>query len=195
MLLATLTRLARLGRALPSVTNRRVPAKPSAFSFCSIRCAKCRLKTNSATLRALIAPSDLAVCPTSTAIRNFAGWHVSGFDAEMAEAPAPSAAVRRFDSTAWRAGMTVRCLGTAALFFLGATADFDVPLKTSDSQPAWPASTGSSNKTAAAADIAAWRWNQFLPDDSNSTFPEVILFAPRGNMAAADADFNLFDAP
>ena len=119
---------------------------------------------------------------------------VSGFDAEGAEAAASNAAARRFDSTACRAGTTVR-LGAAALLFLGAAADFDVPLKTSDSQPAWPASTGSSNKPTAAADMAAWRRNHFLPDDSNRTFPEVIPFAPRDSMAAADADFNLFDAP
>jgi hypothetical protein len=95
--------------------------------------------------------------------------------------------------------MTVRLgaatLFFATLFFLGAAADFDVPLKTSDSQPAWPASTGSSNKVAAAAARAAWRRNHFLPDDSNRTFPEVIPFAPHGSMAAADADFNPFDAP
>src|SRR5258708_7518352 len=60
-LLAAATRLTRLGRALPSVKSNLVSAKPSAFNFSSIRCARRRLKTNSATLRALIAPSDSAV--------------------------------------------------------------------------------------------------------------------------------------
>src|SRR6266550_320562 len=58
-MLAAATRLTRLGLALPSV-----------------RCARRRLKTNSATLRALVAPSDSAVCPTSRTIRNFEGSHI-----------------------------------------------------------------------------------------------------------------------
>ena len=51
------------GLALPSVRSNLVSAKPSAFNFSSIRCARRRLKTNSATLRALIAPSDWRYVP------------------------------------------------------------------------------------------------------------------------------------
>jgi hypothetical protein len=38
--------------------------KPAAFNFCSTWRASRRLKTNSGTLRALMAPSDAAVCPS-----------------------------------------------------------------------------------------------------------------------------------
>jgi hypothetical protein len=37
------------GPGLPSVRSNLVSAKPSAFNFSSIRCARRRLKTNSAT--------------------------------------------------------------------------------------------------------------------------------------------------
>src|SRR5690242_21643591 len=65
----------RLGRALPSVTISLVQLKPSDFNFSTKRVARRRLKSYSGTLRALIAPSDLRVCPTSTTRRNFAGSH------------------------------------------------------------------------------------------------------------------------
>src|SRR5579859_6755952 len=74
-LLAVATRRARLGRALPSVTISRVQAKPSDFSLSTSRVARFRLNSNSGTLRALIAPSDFLVCPTSTMRWNFAGSH------------------------------------------------------------------------------------------------------------------------
>jgi hypothetical protein len=68
---------------LPSVRSNLVLAKPSAFNFSSICFARRRLKANSETLRALIAPSDSAVCPTSRTIRNFEGSHrvATGFKA------------------------------------------------------------------------------------------------------------------
>src|SRR5258708_24900426 len=106
-LLAAATRLTRLGRALPSVKSNLVSAKHSAFNCSSIRCARRRLKTNSATLRALIAPSDSAVCPTSKTIRNFEGSQLvaTGFKAEGLKAAGPRAA-----------SFTVWCFGLVAGF-------------------------------------------------------------------------------
>src|SRR5204863_3939123 len=105
-LLAAATRLKRLGLALPSVTSNLVSAKPAAFNFSSIRFARRRLKTNSETLRALIAPSDSAVCPTSRTIRNFAGSHrvATGFKAAGLNWTGPTAA----SLTVWRFGEATR---------------------------------------------------------------------------------------
>jgi len=132
------TRLTRLALALPSVSSNLVSEKPSAFSFSSIRCARRRLKTNSATLRALIAPSDWAVCPTSSTIRNFEGTHVvaAGCFKTAGCKPAGDSAA---SLTAWRFGDAARFAGPAGL---GAATRFgDLPcfgelLNTSDSQPA-----------------------------------------------------------
>src|SRR6185295_2330569 len=142
-LLAAATRLTRLRLALPSVRSNLVSAKPSAFNFSSIRFARRRLKTNSETLRALIAPSDSAVCPTSRTIRNFAGSHrvATGFKAAGLKPTGPRAA----SFTVWRFGAAagfvkatdlreVACFDDLTRF--GDLACFDELLKTSDSQPA-----------------------------------------------------------
>src|SRR4030095_8782249 len=106
-LLAAATRLTRLRLALPSVRSNLVSAKPSAFNFASICFARRKLKTNSETLRALIAPSDSAVCPTSRTIRNFAGLQraATGFKAAGFRPTGPRAA-----------SFTARCFGEAAGF-------------------------------------------------------------------------------
>ena len=202
-LLAAATRLTRLGLALPSVTSNLVSAKPSAFNFSSIRCARRRLKTNSATLRALIAPSDSAVCPTSTTIRNFAGSHMLR---PASSGAASGAAARRALCARGGEAASSRppALARRACFwrFVG----FDEPLKISDSQPAWLASIGSSTNAA----IAARRWRGdakrrsrprlsriFSPDDSNPCFPRVIRCSRSRDSMAADrpADFNSLYAP
>ena len=54
------------------------------FARSAIRRASLRLKVNSGTLRALIAPSDSAVCPASTTILNFSGSHFTEVDFEAA---------------------------------------------------------------------------------------------------------------
>src|SRR6476619_6993040 len=130
----------RLGLALPLVKSNLVSAKPSAFNFSSIRCARRRLKTNSATLRALIAPSYSAVCPTSRTIRNFEGSHIvaAGFKAEGLMATGPRAA----SFTVWRFG-ELTCFGDLPCF--------DELLKISDSRPASLTSIGRSTRAAIAA--------------------------------------------
>src|SRR5262249_21225816 len=72
---AAATRVSRLGLALPPVTRSLVSANPSDLNFSSIRFASCKLKSNSGMLRALVAPSDSLVWPTSRMIRNFDGSH------------------------------------------------------------------------------------------------------------------------
>src|SRR6202140_4409536 len=195
--LAAATRLTRLGLALPSVTRSLVSAKPSAFNFSSICRARRRLKANSATLRALIAPSDLAVCPTSRTIRNFAGSHMvaAGFKAEGLKAAGPRAAsltvwgfavwdfaMREF--AVWGFGEATDFAGVAGFAEVTCFGDlpcFDELLKTSDSQPAALASIGSSTNAAIAARRARRRGQTpkpepaiFLPDDSNPTSPRAI---------------------
>src|SRR5260370_20451742 len=80
--LAATMRLNRLGLALPSVTSRLASTKPSDLNLSSIRFASRRLKSNSGTLRALIAPCASAVCPTSRRMGNFDRSHfmATGFD-------------------------------------------------------------------------------------------------------------------
>src|SRR6185369_5817279 len=162
-LLAASTRLTRLRLALPSVSSNLVSVKPSAFNFSSIRFARRRLKTNSETLRALIAPSDSAVCPTSSTIRNFAGSQrvATGFRAAGFNWTGPSAA----SFTAWRFGETARFVATAGLdtltCFAGLACLDDLlcfePLKTSDSHPAWLASIGTSTIAAMATTMVRRR--------------------------------------
>src|SRR3984893_7098185 len=110
--LAAATRLTRL--RLPSVTSSLVSGKPSAFNFSSIRRARRRLKTNSATLRALIAPSESAVCPTSRTIRNFEGSHAVATGFRRFKLAGPRAA----SFTLWGFGEAARlaevaCFGEA----------------------------------------------------------------------------------
>src|SRR5260370_41144603 len=80
--LAATMRLNRLGLALPSVTSRLASTKPSDLNLSSIRFASRRLKSNSGTLRALIAPGASAVCPTSRRMGNFdrSNFKATGFD-------------------------------------------------------------------------------------------------------------------
>src|SRR4051794_17845188 len=100
-------------------------------------------------LRALIAPSDSAVWPTSTTMRNFVGSQVgaTGFAVEGFEAGGVKAACFRSSSFATSrfgaaAGFGAATgLGLAARFAsaagLGDWPCFDEPLNISDSQPAW----------------------------------------------------------
>ena len=137
------------------------------------------MKTNSATLRALVAPSDSALCPTSRTIRNFEGSHIvaTGFEAEGFKVTGPRAA-----------SFTARGFGEAAGFarvarFGEVTCVGDLPglgelLKTSESQPASLPSIGRSTNAAIAA-MMVRRQGQtpkpdpanFFPDDSNPYFP------------------------
>src|SRR6202011_2743279 len=119
--------------------------------------------TNSATLRALIAPSDEAVCPTSRTIRNFEGSQMvaRGFGAGKFKAAGPRAAsftvwcfsgadfakVARFGELARFGG--VAGFGEESCF--GDLPCFDEPLKTSCSQPASLTSIGRSTNAAIAA--------------------------------------------
>src|ERR1700746_3051405 len=117
MLLAAATRLTRLGCALPVVTKSVVSAIPPAFSCPAIRPASFRLKANSGTLRALIAPSDSAVCPTSTTILNFAGSHVTAADFEAADFDASDFDASDFDASDFDASdLALRGFGAAARF-------------------------------------------------------------------------------
>src|SRR5581483_11213650 len=144
---AAVTRLKRLGLALPAVTRSLVSLKPSAFNFSSICRARRRLKANSGTLRALLAPSDSAVCPTSRAIRNFAGSQLGGVSFKFKLA-GPNAA----SLTCWELGATSRvaeracfdeaCFGEAS--WLEDLSCFDEPLKRCDEEPAVPGSIGRS---------------------------------------------------
>ena len=147
-LLATATRLKRLGLALPSVTSNLVLAKPSAFNFCSIRCARRRLKANSGTLRALVAPSDSAVCPTSNTSRNFERLQIEPSGFGLAGPKVAGFEVWGFRETA--------CLAEAAGFreatcCLDDLPSFEDPLRISDSQPAALASIGRSINAAITA--------------------------------------------
>src|SRR6202041_367079 len=137
-----------------------------------------RLKTNSATLRALVAPSEAAVCPTSRTIRNFEGSQIvaAGFKAGRCKPTGPRAASFTpcgFGGTAGFASLTH--FGEVACF--GDLSGFDEPLKTSDSQPAWLTSIGSSANAATAAMMLRRRQtpkpsrSNCLPDDSNPCIP------------------------
>ena len=172
----------------PPVTSNLVSAKPSAFSFSSIRCARRRLKTNSATLRALIAPSEFGGMPDIDDDPEFRGiarcrdrfqsgrmqagrrqrgkLHMAGFG--DAAGFADAGMLRR----EWRG------FGAAARF--DDLPGFDEPLNISDSQPAWLASIGSSSNAAIAAMMVRRRRTprreraNFLPDNSNPGSPGVI---------------------
>src|SRR5205085_7986056 len=156
-------RLKRLGRALPGVTRSLVSAKPSAFNFCSIRCARRRLKTNSATLRALIAPSDSAVCPTSTTMRNFDGSQLvaAGFKAAGLKATGPKAASFKPASFAARGFGEASCFAELTCFedlsCLGDLPCFGEPLMAYNSRPALLLSLGRSTNAAIEALIVQWR--------------------------------------
>src|ERR1700754_165981 len=107
-----------------------------------------------------MAPSALAVCPTSTTIRNFAGTHIVAaeseaegfgptgpsaacFSASFAACLAASFSPCRFDAAAGFAACEAPCFGGLAAF--------DEPLNISDSQPAWLASIGNNSNAAIAA--------------------------------------------
>src|SRR5262245_18378116 len=166
-------------------------AKPSDFNFPSIRSARWRLKLNSGTLRALIAPSDLAVCPTSSTIRNFAGSHPcpAGF------AGGGCSATRIFGGAAGFAFGEAACFGELACCdeaaCLAGAADFvglvcfDEPLKRSDRKPAWLISIGSSADAIIAAMTVRARSQPrkpdpptFPPDDGNPYPPAAIRGRP-----------------
>jgi hypothetical protein len=131
-------------------------------------------------LRALIAPSDSAVCPTSRTIRNFDGSHfaATGFKAEGFKPTGRRAA----SFAVWRLGDAA---GLAKVAGFGEATRFDdLPcfdglLKTSDSQPASLTPIGRSTNAAIAA-MMVRRQGQtqkpepanFLPDDSNPFPPE-----------------------
>src|SRR5882724_4820874 len=185
-LLAAATRLTRLGLALPSVTSNLVSAKPAAFNFSSIRCARRRLKTNSATLRALIAPSDSAVCPTSRTIRNFEGSQLAetGFKAEGGKAAGPRAA----SFAEWSFGEAAGFAKAARFREMTRFADlscFDELLKTSDSQPASLTSIGSSTNAAIAAMMVRWGQNPAaIPPRMQITSRRFMLALPKAIIAA-----------
>src|SRR5215470_8217640 len=88
--LARATRANRLFLAGPSVTSKTVLAKPAASNFCLISVASRRLKSYSQKPRALGAPGDSAVCPTSTTTPK-AGWSQAERGGFFAGPPAPSA--------------------------------------------------------------------------------------------------------
>jgi hypothetical protein len=131
------------------------------------------LKTNSATLRALIAPSESAVCPTSRTIRNFEGSHIvaAGFEAEGFKA----AGLRAASFAAWGFG---EAAGFREVTWVDDLPFFDGLLKISDSQPAWPTSIGRSANAAIAAMTVRRRVQvpapdpaNFLSDDNNPYVP------------------------
>src|SRR5258706_10230131 len=102
-------------------------------------------------LRALIAPSDSAVCPTSKTIRNFEGSHIvaTGFKAEGFKAAGPRAA----SFTVWgfreAAGIAkVARFGEVTCF--GDLPCFDELLKICESPPASLTSIGRSINAAIA---------------------------------------------
>src|ERR1700738_4871738 len=145
----------------------------------SIRCARRRLKTNSATLRALVAPSELAVCPTSRTTRNFEGSHfaATGFEAEGFKTAGPRAA----SFAVWdfsEAARFAKVAGFREVNWVGGLPCFGEFFKISDSQPASLTSIGRNTEAAIAA-MMVWRRGQtakraasptlanFLPDDSN----------------------------
>jgi hypothetical protein len=134
------------------------------------------LKTNSATLRALIAPYDSGVCPTSITIRNFDGSHfvATVSKSEGIKPAGPSAAsftARRFGSLP----------GIAKMVGLGVATRFDdLPcfeglFATYDSQPAALTSIGRSTNAAIALMMARPRGQTFKPDPA-SFLPDDILF-------------------
>ena len=69
-LLALAARSNRLPSLDPLVTNRIVLSKPASCSDCAITSASLRLNSYSGTPRALSAPGEVAVWPTSTSTRN-----------------------------------------------------------------------------------------------------------------------------
>src|SRR5262249_27458083 len=69
---------------------KTVLPKPAASNFCLIRAASRRLKSYSQKPRALGAPGDSAVCPTSTTTRK-AAWSQAESGDFFAGPPAPSA--------------------------------------------------------------------------------------------------------
>src|SRR5215471_2414437 len=88
--LARATRANRLFLAGPSVTSKTVLAKPAASNFCLTSVASRRLKSYSQKPRALGAPGDSAVCPTSTTTRK-AAWSQAERGNFFAGPPGPSA--------------------------------------------------------------------------------------------------------
>ena len=118
-----------------------------------------------------MAPSDLAVCPTSRTIRNFAGTHIvaASLEAEGFTPTGPRAACfvscsaacftpRRF-AVAADFAKAVRPPRAGEVSCFGEWPGFDEPLKTSDSQPASLASIGNNTKAAIAA-TTVWRHGQ-----------------------------------
>ena len=139
-------------------------------------------------MRALVAPSEAAVCPTSRTIRNFDRSHVdaAGFKAEGFKAAGRRAASftgRGFGEAAGfakAAGFEVAGFEVAGFGEAACVGDlcFDGPLNISDSQPASLTSIGRSANAAIAAMMTRQRGQtpkperaNFLPDDSNPYFP------------------------
>src|SRR6516225_3792152 len=69
-LLAFAARSNRLAILVPLGTNRTVLSNPASCSDCAITSASLRLNSYSGTPRALSAPGDVAVWPTSMSTRN-----------------------------------------------------------------------------------------------------------------------------
>src|SRR5262249_36857126 len=88
--LARPTRWNRLFLAGPSVTSKTVLPRPAASNCCWTSAASGRLKSYSQKPRALGAPGDSAVCPTSTTTRK-AAWSQAERGDFFAGPPAPSA--------------------------------------------------------------------------------------------------------
>jgi hypothetical protein len=131
-------------------------------------------------------------------MRNFAGsqivaigFGVSDFEAEDLE-----------EEDLEAEDFAARCLDEAAGFAdaacFGGLLTLDEPLKTSDSQLAWPISIGNNNDAASAAaatrrqrEVAKPASADFFPDDGNRCFPTLIRRMCRpASMAAAPTNFN-----
>jgi hypothetical protein len=145
---------------------------------------KAQMKTNSATLRALMAPSDSAVCPLSRTIRNLEGWHagLTGFGSFKLAGP------RAADFTLWGFGEVARlaevpCFGEATC--AGDLLCFDEPLMMSDSQPASPDSIGRCTDEAITATTIRLRDQTQKPESANFSLTKAIPTFPRSDFLFA----------
>ena len=131
-------------------------------------------------------------------MRNFAGSQIVAIGFDVSDFAAEDLEEEDLEAEDFAA----RCLDEAAGFAdaacFGGLLALDDPLKTSDSQLAWPISIGNNNDAANAA-TAMRRQREapkpasadFFPDDRNRCFPELIRRTRRpDSMAAAPADFN-----
>jgi hypothetical protein len=126
-------------------------------------------------LRALVAPSDSAVCPTSRTIRKLAGSHVvaSGLKAERfgaAGLKAASFTALCFSETLAAGFRTAMCVGDLPCF--------DELLKISDSHAASLTSIGRSINAAIAAPMVRRRGQTLKPDPANCIPDDSNPFNP-----------------